>query len=197
MTTLKYFGLVIAGVIVGLLLSVVSGSTSFGGVYNNVTSDFSEGISVDGTVVIDGSGNVDAPLTPASFKEPVETITADDTLTVAETGKTVFIGTAGVDLTLPAASTAAGITYRVVVSANFATTNMTITGGASDASDDLIFGVLDVAGAVVLCSAEDTISFVNSAELPGDYVELHSNGTHWFMSGQAGTSGGITCTDAD
>jgi len=54
------FGIV--GVIVGLLLSTMF-SSPLGGVYNNVTNDFSEGISVDGTVVIDGSGNIDAPIT--------------------------------------------------------------------------------------------------------------------------------------
>ena len=54
------FGIV--GVIVGLLLSTMF-SSPVGGVYSNVTKDFSEGISVDGTIVIDGSGNIDAPIT--------------------------------------------------------------------------------------------------------------------------------------
>jgi hypothetical protein len=125
------------------------------------------------------------------------TITSDTTLTVEQSGSDIYIGTAGVDLTLPLATAAAGVTYRVFVSANFASTNMTITGGAADATDDLIYGALEVAGAVVPCSAEDTISFVNTAELPGDYVELTSNGTLWFVTGQATTAGGITCTDAD
>ncbi len=129
--------------------------------------------------------------------ESNEAITADDTLTIAESGKVVYLGTAGVDLTLPAAASSAGVTYRVVVSANFASTNMTITGGASDASDDLIYGALEVAGAVVACSAEDTISFVNTAELPGDFVDLRSDGSKWYVTGQATTVGAITCTDAD
>lgn len=58
--TLKAIGLVIAGTVIGWL---VSGQANFGGVYSNITKDFSQGISVDGTVVIDGSGNVDAPVT--------------------------------------------------------------------------------------------------------------------------------------
>jgi len=125
------------------------------------------------------------------------TITSDTTLTVAQSGSDIFIGTAGVDLTLPLATVSAGVNYRVYVSANFATTNMTITGGAADASDDLIYGAIEVAGAVVPCAAEDTISFVNTAELPGDYVELTSNGVLWFVTGQATTAGAITCSDAD
>lgn len=202
--------LLVAGIVGGLavlLLTPVIGDSSekIGGVYENTRQYFSGGIDItgggdikiDGTTVVDAGGDFDGDVTPRSVTEPVETITADDTLTTAESGKVVYIGTAGVDLTLPSAATSAGITYRVLVNANFATTNMTITGGASDSSDDLIYGSLEVAGAVVLCAAEDTISFVNTAELPGDYVELRSNGTNWFLTGQAGATGGITCTDAD
>lgn len=180
---------VVALVAIVLAVNYYPQEQSFG----NSTQSFwntSEGYRVDGVSVIDGSSRLNA-------LESTETITVDDTLTVAERGKVVYIGTAGVDITLPAAASSAGVSYRVVVSANFATTNMTITGGASDASDDLIYGVLDVAGAVVLCAAEDTISFVNTAELIGDYVELRSNGTNWLLSGQAGATGAITCTDAD
>ena len=58
----------------------------------------------------------------------------------------------------------------------------------------IFYGSLEVAGAVVLCSAEDSVNFVNTAELPGDWIELHSDGTNWYLSGQAGTAGGLTCT---
>ena len=60
--------------------------------------------------------------------------------------------------------------------------------------ENKISGTLEVAGAAVPCSGEDTITFVNTAELPGDWFELHSDGALWYISGQAGTSGGITCT---
>ena len=126
-------------------------------------------------------------------KELSETATADDTLTISESGKTIYFGTAGVDITLPAVSTAAGVVYRFVVSANFATTSMTVK---TSGGEDKIYGSLEVAGAVVLCSAEDTVTFVNTAELPGDWIELRSDGTNWYLTGQAGTSGGLTCTAA-
>lgn len=131
------------------------------------------------------------------FRVTARTITADTTLTRQDSGKVISIGTAGVDLTLPLASASAGVTYRVVVSAAFATTNMTINGGALDATDDVIFGSFEVAGAVVLCAARDTVSFVSTAELPGDFVLIYSNGTSWFVTGQAGTVAGLTCTDVN
>ncbi len=66
--TIKSIGSgILAGLVVLLGSMVLGGSPGgVGGVYNNVTTDFSEGISVDGTVVIDGSGNIDAPITSGS-----------------------------------------------------------------------------------------------------------------------------------
>lgn len=122
-----------------------------------------------------------------------ETMTADDTLAVAESGKTFYMGTAGVDLTLPAVATANGVFYRFVVSAAFATTNMTIVTGSSA---NVIEGTMEVAGAVVDCRGEDTISFVNDGEALGDWVELRSNGTNWFLNGSALTAAKLTCTQA-
>lgn len=151
-------------------------------------------VALGGTLAVTGAQTVGGALTVTGqlgAKELVETITADDTLTISESGKTIYMGTAGVDITLPAVSTAAGVWYRFVCSANFATTSMTVT---TSGGEDKIYGSLEVAGAVVLCSAEDTVTFVNTAELPGDWIELHSDGTNWYLTGQAGTSGGLTCT---
>jgi hypothetical protein len=182
----QWVGLV-ALVVVVVVLAFPANVGQVSDSFDDVTT-FTNPIVFEETVAVEGQFN---------SLESNQDIIADDTLTVAESGKVVYIGTAGVDVTLPTAATSEGVTYRVVVSGNFAATNMTITGGAADATDDLIFGALEVAGAVVACSAEDTISFVNTAELPGDYVDLHSDGTNWYVTGQATTAGGITCTDAD
>tara|TARA_R110000868_G_scaffold86958_1_gene243516 strand:- start:6794 stop:7300 length:507 start_codon:yes stop_codon:yes gene_type:complete len=154
--------------------------------YNGLNTD--KDAVLGGTLAVTGAVSITGQL---GAKELTETATADDTLTISESGKTIYMGTAGVDITLPAVATAAGVVYRFVCSANFASTNMTIkTSGL----EDKIYGSLEVAGAVVLCSAEDLISFVNTAELPGDWCELRSDGTNWYISGQAGASGGMTCT---
>ena len=86
--TIKTIGLVIAGVVVGVLLSGVFGSSesNVGGRYNNVEVDFAEGISVDGTTVIDGSGNVDAPITTSTLTTTgASTFGADVTITTSNT----------------------------------------------------------------------------------------------------------------
>lgn len=166
-----------------------------GGSIENLKVTFGNGFEVlaaNGNTVVLSAG-----ASGLNGRESIETATVDDTLLVAESMKTVYMGTAGVDITLPTAASAPGVTYRFVVSANFATTNMTVQGPASDATDDTIYGALEVAGAVVTCSARDTINFVNTAELPGDWITLRSDGTKWYLTGQGGTSGAITCTDVD
>ena len=75
---------VVAGVIVGLLFATMFGGSNVGGVYSNVIKDFSDGISVDGTVVIDGSGNIDAPITSS---------TGTFSSTLGVTGVTTLTGT--------------------------------------------------------------------------------------------------------
>lgn len=155
---------------------------------DGVTIDTSGNTAIPGTLGVTGALTVTGQV---GGKELSETATADDTLTIAESGKTVYMGTAGVDITLPAVATAAGVVYRFVCSANFATTSMTVK---TSGGEDKIYGSLEVAGAVVLCSAEDTVTFVNTAELPGDWIELRSDGTNWYLTGQAGTTGGLTCT---
>lgn len=66
MTTLhKGIALVIAGAVIGFVASMMMGGQLFGGVYNQITQDFSQGISVAGTTVIDSARNVTAAI--ASF----------------------------------------------------------------------------------------------------------------------------------
>ena len=114
---------------------------------------------------------------------------ADATLTTGSCNSTQYVGTAGVDMTLPAPTAGCDITF--VMTTAFATTNITIlTAGGTD----IIHGTLDVNAADVDCSSEDRVSFGASAEIVGDYFTLTSNGTSWYIVGSQGSAaGGITC----
>lgn len=129
-----------------------------------------------------GSLRTLTPLTP----------TAAVTLTQAQSGSEVFLNAAaGFAITLPAV--AAGLVFRFTVAAAFATTNFTIiTPGLAD----LIQGGATVAGADVPAEDEDTISFVATAEKKGDFVDVWSDGTSWFVNGRGTTAGSITFTQA-
>lgn len=120
----------------------------------------------------------------------VLTPTAALTLTSADDGAYVFLNAAtGFAVTLPAP--AAALNFRFTVAAAFATTNFTVV---SASGADIIQGGATVAGADVPAADEDTISFVATAETKGDFVEVWSDGTSWFVNGRGTTSGSITFT---
>lgn len=118
------------------------------------------------------------------------TPTAAVALTAIQSGSNVFLNAAaGFAITLPAP--AAGLIYRFTTAAAFATTNFTVvtSGGA-----DILFGSADVNSTLVGCAAQDTINFVATAETKGDWVEVWSDGTGWFVTGVGFAAGAITFT---
>ena len=154
--------------------------------FNPVVVDFAEGISVDGTSIINGAGAFIGQLTGNLTLPVIATSATDYTLTTAQSGSIVQMGTAGLDITTPAVTSSAGTWYRFVVSSAVATTNMTIVAGTADT----IEGSLIVAGAVVDCDASDLITIVVDGENIGDFVELYSDGTKWMI----GSSGALTAS---
>lgn len=191
---------VIASLIGGYVGGLVGDKAALGGTTNYDALDVTDGYSVDGTTVIDGDGNIDAPITSTTgtfsstinYLESNEAVSADNTLTISESGKTTYITTTGATSTLPAVASSAGAVFRFVVGAAFDTNNAVI----ASAEGDNIEGSLIVAGAVVDCDAEDRISFVADGENLGDFVEVRSNGTNWFVTqSNALTTAKLTCDD--
>jgi hypothetical protein len=124
--------------------------------------------------------------------KPIETIAAAITLEDADSGKTFLLSAAaGAAVTLPAPKS--GMAFKFVVGSAFATTNWTIV---TNGSSNIIDGNVIVAGAHVPAASEDTVSFVATAESVGDYVELISDGTRFYLSGSGVSSGAITATQA-
>lgn len=125
----------------------------------------------------------------------VETISAAQTLTAADSGKTFILdAAAGATVTLPAL--AEGLNFRFVVGAAFATTNWVV----ASAEGDNINGIIASLGATpagIPAVGEDQINFVATAESVGDYVELFCDfgNSQWIVSGACGANGGITVTD--
>ena len=120
----------------------------------------------------------------------VEAVTGATTLTAEDSGK-VFIlkAAAGAQITLPAVATSAGFKFKFIVGQLFATTNWTVK-----AASNVIEGGIDVNSTNVPAVNENTISFVASAESLGDFIDLVSDGTNWYVSGNATTTGAITAT---
>lgn len=140
------------------------------------------------SVAISGDGETFAVPANEGLGVATEQITAAATLDASQVGKTLVLNAAvGKALVLPAVKT--GLKYRFVVGANFATTNWTIT-----AASKVIQGTVVVNGASILGANEDIISFVASAEQPGDWAEIECDGTNWYVSGVGSGAGSITLT---
>ncbi len=177
-----------------------------------------DGFKVDGTTVIDGSGNVNAPITSSTgtfsstlsvtgattltgavtlgstitggILQSASTTAAAQTLTAAQSGRTLIIQTTGAAYTLPAV-TNAGANYKFIVGQAFST-NAVITS----AEGDNIEGGLTVNSLAVPCVGEDFITFVAASEELGDWVEVMSDGTNWHIVGSdVVTTVSMTCTD--
>ena len=124
----------------------------------------------------------------------IKTVSADATLTGADSGKTILLGANGVDVTLPSA--AAGLEFQIIQSGDYDTAVCTIVQAA--ASEDFYGAVYgstqgESAGtdADVGGSANTKITF-SSASLKGDRVRLVSDGTGWYVEAFAQVYNAIT-----
>lgn len=121
----------------------------------------------------------------------LKSVTADTTLTPAQSGKTILLDAVGEAITLPAAADAAGCEFEFLCTVTTATTDWTIVTAGGE---NKIYGSAEVAGAVVAASAEDAITLVVAKFLPGDYVTLKCDGTNWYVRGSVVTTAGLTFT---
>ena len=118
-----------------------------------------------------------------------KSISADTTLTVSDSGKTILLDAVGEAITLPAVK--AGLNYKFLCTAAVITSAWTITAPAK-----VISGSAQVAGAVVAAALEDVVTIVHTKALIGDWVSLQCDGSAWYVEGSAVTAAAITFTGA-
>ena len=116
-----------------------------------------------------------------------ETLTADKTLTAADSGRPYLINGTGYTVTLPAPH--AGFSVKFIVAAAFSTD--TVIQTPADNRDTLNGGVI-VNGAIVESDATDKVTFEDGAESIGDFVEISSDGTSFYLFGNGNASSSIT-----
>lgn len=189
----------------GGVVNIYNGNTSGLGAYIssptgvtdlNVTND----LVVDGLTTLTGDVGVTGDLavtgtfTGKELNEAVAgTVTASTSiLTIADSGTTFIISGSGTAFTLPAVATANGVNYRFVVGGAISTyASSTINSAAGDD----IEGSLMVAGVIQDCNAADIITIGSEFENIGDFVEIMSNGTYWFvLSSNALTANELACS---
>lgn len=117
----------------------------------------------------------------------METLTAATTLTAADSGRTYLISGTGYTVTLPAPH--AGFNVKFIVAAAFSTD--TVVQTPADNRDTLNGGVI-VNGAIVESDATDRVTFEDDAESIGDFIEISSDGTSFFLFGNGNAASSIT-----
>lgn len=115
------------------------------------------------------------------------TLSAATTLTPADSGKTFLINGTGYTVTLPAPTE--GFSVKFIVAAAFSTDTVVQTPAGS--RDTLNGGVI-VNGAIVEADAVDRVTFEDDAESVGDFIEISSDGTSFFLFGNGNAASSIS-----
>lgn len=124
-------------------------------------------------------------------------LTATTTLTAADSGGVYFLNAATEFVTtLP--SPAAGLNFKFICKAAPASASYTVVTASS--ANILIGGIneleVDTGDDGPYDADGDTITFVDGVAVVGDWAEVVSDGTSWYLTGQANADGGITVTKA-
>lgn len=121
-----------------------------------------------------------------------ETVTATNVITAAESGKTFFLSS-GTEFASTLPAPAAGLRYKFVVAAAPSGANYTVK---TNGDANIIHGQISTAETsgvdVVTAAAADIINFVSNLSIIGDYCEVESDGTSWFLSGMCKVQDGMT-----
>ena len=133
------------------------------------------------------TGNVTGTVTGTAL---VETVTATNVITAAESGTTYFLSAlAGFASTLPAP--ASGLTFSFIVITAPTSNGYTIL---TNASANIMSGTHDVTatGGGSAIALADTITLVANSAVAGDRVDVISNGTYWYVTAVSTLKASIT-----
>lgn len=118
----------------------------------------------------------------------VQIVTGARTFTDADSGAVISLAAAaGAAIVLPAVTSKWNLKF--ITGLAFATTNWTLTAPTA-----VIQGGAIVNSVFVPAAAENTITFVATAETLGDYVHLESDGVNIYVNGIGAAAGAITFT---
>jgi len=120
------------------------------------------------------------------------TLTAASTLAYTDCGTTYTLNSATeFATTLP--SPIAGCYFKFIVKAAPSSASYTVvTASSANIIEGQVASAEDAAGSVVTAADSDTVTFVDSKAIKGDYVEMISDGTNWYVSGLCNVQDGIT-----
>ena len=118
----------------------------------------------------------------------LEDLAADRNITAAESGKVFLCANADHTVTLPRATTS-GLWFRFILKANTAADFEIAVG---DGADDFVGTVLSAGtNPETAVNGNTIVKFAGNVALAGDFVEVRSDGTDWFLSGSCQTDNAV------
>lgn len=168
---------------------------------NELTEDTGAAASGDFLLRYDASANdwVKIDAAGATVAAGVlENVTAANTITASECGKTFcFDSASGFAQTLPVPTLGCKIDFKVCTIETDGTAHTITTNGGSDVLNVAINELeVDTGDDGVWQGDADTITFVSGTGTVGDFVDCESDGTIWFCDGQTRLDGGITLSSS-
>jgi len=125
------------------------------------------------------------------------TITADTTLQPEDSGKVIFMGKNGVDITLPDPPFE-GFNVKIILNEDNATNACTVT---CNGTGEFFAGCIGSAthdttvdSAIFDGATHDVCTFHATNAEAGDWIELVSDGSTWFICGQSAVVAGIAAS---
>jgi len=138
-------------------------------------------------------GNDYAVLLPSVTSQ---TLTTTKAITADESGTRFILNTVTAFVTtLPAP--VKGMEFYFYIGAIEPTTSHTVvTNGSANVIVGNIATTEDALGSVATVTDADTISFIASKAVHGDYAHVWSDGTNWYLDGMCKAQDGMTTTQA-
>lgn len=125
-----------------------------------------------------------------SLGAAAETLTAATTLTSTDCGKTLFLA-ASTEFNTELPGAIAGCSFSIIVASPPSGASYTISAPAAAS----MVGSVNVASSVgaLVASSSGTLSatFIASAAINGDRIDLESDGTLWYVTGNVGGPSGF------
>ncbi len=123
-----------------------------------------------------------------------ETLTGTTTLVAQDSGKTLYLNSATeFAVTLPAPFL--GAKFKFVIAAAPSGADYTVvTAAAAQVLVGAIHSAAGDAGDAETTLGANTITFVSAQSVMGDWVEVESDGTNWYVQGFSAVAAGITLT---
>lgn len=120
-------------------------------------------------------------------------LSADITLTSADTGKVFLLDATGEAIIVPSAALDnKGVWYRFVCNAKISSSNWTITSGSGDMHITIRSGGAAEGNTLTSGSADTAVTFVSGAADEGDFIEMYSTGSVWMVTGACHATANIT-----